>query len=237
MSNVNTVERLMEICIRGDRGEVRTYVDECLAESSADDLLVGLVLPAIVEAERIGREDRSTTSAFNVLLGSLRLASNRIMEHLSGVDSPAGESLRIAVYCGSGNSEELQGEIIAAVLDRDGHEVRFAGGGVPADDILSDVGRLDPDVLLLFASAASDAPAIREVIDTVRTVGARPRMQIVIGGGVFDRAPGLAEEIGADLWTDDPGILRHAIVEEHAMRAIPEQRTVGRTRGPAARAA
>lgn len=29
-------------------------------------------------------------------------------------------------------------------------------------------------------------------------------MQIVVGGGIFNRAPGLAEEIGADLWATSP---------------------------------
>ena len=237
MSIDKDVEQLMEICLRGDRREVRNYVDTCLAQHPADELLVGVILPAIARAEQIGREDRATASAFNVLLQSFRIVVGALFERLAIAAKGNGPSLRILVYSGAGNSEELQGEIITAVLERDGHQVRFAGGGVPADDILSDVGRCDPDVLLLFASAAADAPAIREVIDTVREISASPGMQIVIGGGVFDRAPGLAEEIGADLWTDEPSLLRTAIVEEHALRAIPEQRTVGRNRRTSAKAA
>ena len=31
-----------------------------------------------------------------------------------------------------------------------------------------------------------------------------PGLKIAFGGGVFARAPGLAEEMGADLWADDP---------------------------------
>jgi len=237
MSSDKEVENLIEICLRGERHEIRSHVDSCLKEHPADELLLGVVLPAIEKAELIDREDRATASAFNVLMISLRLVTGRLVDRLAN-DVKTNESpLVIAIYSGACASEELQGEIITAILECDGHQVRYAGGGVPADEILSDVGRLDPDVLLLFASAASDAPAIREVIDTIRDIGARPLMQIVIGGGVFSRAPGLAEEIGADLWTDEPSVLRLAIVEEHAQRAIPEQRTVGRTRRQANRAA
>ena len=237
MSIDKDVEHLMEICLRGDRREVRSYVDTCLTRHPADELLVGVILPAIARAELIGREDRATASALNVLLQSLRIVVGSLIERLAITAADRGTTLRILLYSGSGNSEELQGEIMSAVLECDGHQVRFAGGGVPADDILSDVGRFNPDVLLLYASSAADAPAIREVIDTVRGIGARPDMQIVIGGGVFDRAPGLAEEIGADLWTDDPALLRRAIVDEHLQRAIPEQRTVGRHRQASAKAA
>ena len=63
MSIDKDVEQLMEICLRGDRREVRSYVDTRLARHPADELLVGVVLPAIARAERIEREDRATASA------------------------------------------------------------------------------------------------------------------------------------------------------------------------------
>ena len=89
---------------------------------------------------------------------------------------------------------------MADLAEADGYEVRFGGGGVAADEILAEVGEHRPDILLLFGSGASDAPHIRQIIDTVRSVGSCPNTQIAVGGGVFARATGLAEEIGADLW-------------------------------------
>jgi hypothetical protein len=55
-------------------------------------------------------------------------------------------------------------------------------------------------------------------------------MQIVVGGGVFSRAEGLAEEIGADLWARDPRELIDKLDAQKDRRATPEQRTVGRNR-------
>jgi hypothetical protein len=52
----------------------------------------------------------------------------------------------------------------------------------------------------------------------------------VVGGGVFNRAEGLAEEIGADLWAKDPTQLLERLAGEPERRATPEQRTVGRHR-------
>ncbi|MEE2973027.1 MAG: cobalamin-dependent protein, partial [Planctomycetota bacterium] len=206
------------------------FVDRLLDEHPPQRLLSTVVLPALEKIDRLDRQDQASVSALQVMSNAIHLAANRILGRLQGGLSDAERSLRVLLYCGIGDSEALQGEIMASLLEHDGHDVRFAGGGVPADEILEDVGRRDPDLLLLYASSASDGPGIRQVIDTIRDVDSRPDMQIVVAGGVFARAPGLAEEIGADLWTDDPEALRLAIVEEADRRAIPEQRTVGRTR-------
>ena len=51
-----------------------------------------------------------------------------------------------------------------------------------------------------------------------------------VGGGVFNRAEGLAEEIGADLWAKRPQELLEKLVAQKDRRATADQRTVGRTR-------
>jgi methanogenic corrinoid protein MtbC1 len=73
-------------------------------------------------------------------------------------------------------------------------------------------------VLLLFASSAKDAPFIRELIDGIRENGAYGQMQIVVGGGIFNRAPGLAEEIGADVCAASPSDLLEKLVSERKVR-------------------
>jgi hypothetical protein len=43
-------------------------------------------------------------------------------------------------------------------------------------------------------------------------------MQIVVGGGIFNRAPGLAEEIGADVCAASPNDLLEKLVSERSAR-------------------
>ena len=79
----------------------------------------------------------------------------------------------------------------------------------------------------MFGSGPSDLPMIREIIDTINEIGACRDLQIVVGGGVFNRAEGLAEEIGADLWAEHPLDLIDVMLEEPTRRASADQRTVG----------
>ena len=91
-----------------------------------------------------------------------------------------------------------------------------------------------PDVLLLFASAPGDLPGIRAMIDQIHEIGAVRNLQVVVGGGVFNRAQGLAEEIGTDLWATSPTELVAVMVEEPERRAAVGQHSVGKKRRKAA---
>ena len=84
----------------------------------------------------------------------------------------------------------------------------------------------------MYSSAPSDAPHIRNIIDTIKSIGASPKTQIVVGGGLFNRVEGLAEEIGADLWANSPADLKIKITTQPERRATADQRTVGRNIRP-----
>jgi hypothetical protein len=68
-------------------------------------------------------------------------------------------------------------------------------------------------------------------------MGMSRNLQIVVGGGVFNRAEGLAQEIGADLWASSPVELVNEMRDKSSRRMDDEQRTVGRRRRQARMAA
>ena len=116
------------------------------------------------------------------------------------------------------------------LLECSGFEVSFAGGGIPNDEIVSHVHEAQPDVLLVFSSAPSDLPDVRELLDTLREINACPNLQVAVGGGVFNRAEGLAEEIGADLWARSPMELADLLIAQPTRRAANDHRSIGRRR-------
>ena len=133
------------------------------------------------------------------------------------------------LFCGPSEGDDLAAQIVADLCEADGWEVKFGGGGVPADEILAETNESKPDTLCMFSSAPSDAPHIRNIIDTIKSIGASPQTQIVVGGGLFNRVDGLAEEIGADLWANSPSELKEKVISEVGRRAPEDQRTVGRS--------
>ena len=86
------------------------------------------------------------------------------------------------------------------------------------------------DLLVFFATLPQGMPAVRKMIDYVREVNALPGLQIMCCGGIYKRAEGLAEEIGADLYAADAADAVRIANEHPSRRASVEQQTVGRTR-------
>ncbi len=116
------------------------------------------------------------------------------------------------------------------MFEADGYTVRFAGGGIPNDEILRMIGEFRPSLLVLFGTLASGMPDARNLIDYLREVNSCPQMQVMCCGGIYKRAEGLAEEIGADLYAADAASALEVARENPNRKATVDQQTVGRTR-------
>ena len=131
----------------------------------------------------------------------------------------------------------MAGQITSDLLEAAGYTVHFVGGGVANDEVVEQIGAVGIDKLVVFGAIAPTVPMTRLLIDRLHEIGVCPKLQIVVGGGIFSRADGLAEEIGADLWADDPAGLVEVMHQEPQRRMQAAQRTVGRKRRPTSRSA
>lgn len=222
------VEQAFQVLISGDRAGTRSLIEEARADGlSPEELAHEVYWPALEMINALYRADQLTTLAHHY---ATRLLRSLITQEQANYGQQERRERTILMFSGPDEADELAGQLVADLAEAAGFRVFFGGGGVANDEILAEVGEQRPDVLLMFASAPHDAPNIRLLIDTIRSVGACPDMQIAVGGGVFNRAEGLAEEIGADVWAKTPRELIRTLHEEAERRATPEQRTVGRHR-------
>ncbi|MGI9012811.1 MAG: cobalamin B12-binding domain-containing protein [Phycisphaerales bacterium] len=226
------VEHLFQTVVSGDRHGARTISAHALEQGiTAEEVTLRLYWPTLEMVNQLFRKDQLNVLGHHY---ATRVLRSLIDQAQSLYQQKAPRNKSICLFSGPSETEELAGQMMADLAEADGYTVYFAGGGVAADEILEEASRRNTDILLLFASAPSDAPGIRQLIDTVREIGSCPDMQIVVGGGVFNRAEGLAEEIGADLWASDPEEILDELRLCPERRATPDQRTVGRSRRAAA---
>lgn len=226
------IERLFGVLVAGDRVGARQLVEEVLSSGVQPQTVISeLFWPVYSMIEKMFRADQMSTLAHNMSTKLLRVLVDQTAMEL---ESEAGNGRTVLAFCGPTDADELGAQMAVDLLEANGFSVRFAGGGVAGDEILEEVQTTQPDVLLMFASAPSDLPEIRRMIDHIAEIGAWKSTQTVVGGGVFNRADGLAEEIGADLWASSPAELVEVMLDEPERRAEPDQRTVGRKRRKAA---
>ncbi len=235
MNRETIVERLFEALINGDRVWSRSIVDDVMRQGiTAEELVSDVYWPTYEMIGTLYRNDQLSTLAHHM---GTRLLRTLCDQAALAFDMRPTNGRRVFAVCGPTDADELAAQMATDLLEREGFAISFAGGGIANDEILAHVQQSQPDVLLLFASAPSDLPSARELIDTMHEIGACRQTQVVVGGGVFNRAEGLAEEIGADLWATNPLELARTMIEQPQRRATDEQRTVGRKRRPQAKAA
>ena len=217
-----------ETLLNGDRALCRQIISSALeAGISARDLLNNLVWPTMESMQQLYRDDRVTVGHLNMATRLNRSVCDQLTASLDRTDT---NGKRVLVFCGNGEPEELGGQMCADMFDAAGYTVRFAGGGVPEDEVLKFIGDFRPDLLVMFATLASGVPHVRKMIDYLRDVNSCPDMQIMCAGGIYKRAEGLADEIGADLYASDAQQAVEVAMSDTTRRATVDQQTVGRMR-------
>lgn len=194
--------RYMQPLLAGRRAECFELIADATARGvSAEELIYDVLWPANAQIERLYRDDRINTAVEHMAYRINRTVADQLQARLR-VAPRRGK--RVLVASADGAHEELGAQILADLLQADGWEVFFLGGGVPHDEILAMVGHLRPDVLLIFGADPEAVPNTRAMLERIRDIGVCPTMNVVVSGGIFNRAEGLWREVGADAFCDGP---------------------------------
>ena len=225
------LERFFNSLISGDRQAAHGIVDEALeADCPGEKILTHLCWPVLEQIQTLHRNDQLSDLAYHYATRLMRQIVDQTQMRLQQKER---NDTTVLLTCGDEDSEELAAQMAADLLEADGYTVYFCGGGVANDEIVEQLAQLEADKLVVFGAVPQTVPNTRLLIDRLHDIGACPKLQIVVGGGVFNRADGLAEEIGADLWAKDPAELVQTMDEQSEHRMPDDQRTVGRRRRPA----
>lgn len=221
-------QKYIEPLLRGERDACRRLIEESLAAGiTPADLLNQLVWPTMEKVQELYRDDRINQSSVNLATRLNRSITDQLTARLP---RGASKGKKVLIFCGDDEPEELGGQICADLFECDGWDVKFAGGGVPEDEVLSMIGNERPDLLVMFGTLPAGVPAVRKLIDYLRDVNACPEMQVMCCGGIYKRAEGLAEEIGADLFAAEASDAIRVANENPTKKATVDQQTVGRMR-------
>lgn len=227
------LERFFNTLISGDRPGARAVVDEALeADCPAEQILANLYWPVLQQVSTMHRNDQLCELSYHYATRILRMLVDQMQPRLQTREA---NGQRVLLTCGEEEAEEMAAQMASDLLEAAGYTVFFAGGGIANDELVAQVGDIQADKLVIFGALPATVPQTRLLIDRLHEIGVAPKVQVIVGGGVFNRAEGLAEEIGADLWAAEPGELVEVIETQSERRMTADQRTVGRKRRPAAK--
>jgi len=194
----DTLERYLVALLQGDRKQCRVVIEQVLQTGTpANSVYVDVIWPIMVEIEQLLRSGRITPAQEHLATRINRTIVDQLQNKLPRRQS---KDKKIAVCCDQHELQELGAQIMADLFESDGWQVKYLGGGLTNDDILGFINEYAPDILLIYGSTPKQAPNIRRLIDTIKDINAWPSMRIMLSGGLFNRAEGLWDEMGADLF-------------------------------------
>ncbi len=215
-------ERYLNALLEGNRAKSRAVIEETLQTGiTALSVYVDIIWPIMTEIDKLQRTNR-----INPVQEHLATRINRtIVDQLQNkLPRRPSKNKKVVICCASEELQELGAQMITDLLESDGWEIRFLGGGLTNDDILAFINDYAPELLVIYGTAPKQAPKIRRLIDTIKQINAWPNMKIMLSGGLYNRAEGLWEEMGADLFADTAqAVIRVAETNE------PVGETLGRT--------
>ena len=218
MRTADLFKQYLEHLFAGKRCEAREMILAAHARSvTAAKLLKHIIWPAMEQVEKLYRRNEIPRIAEHMATRINRMLADQLQALLARKPK-SGQ--RMIVVSGDGEIEELGAQMIADLFEAEGWSVWFLGSGVPNDEILEFIGKITPDVLCIHAAKPGGVPNIRKLIGLIRSIGVCDDMQVLVTGGVFSRAEGLADEVKADLFAAN---ITEALrtVAEHPIR-IPK---------------
>ena len=202
MIKEQTLARYLRPLLRGDRPGCRKVVEETLqCGIPANSVYMHMIWPVMVEIEKLSRDGKISPIQEHLATRINRTIVDQLQNKLPR--RPEKEK-KVAICCTEEELQELGAQMIADLFESDGWEVRFLGGGLTNDDIYSYANNYGPDLLVIYGTTPQQAPQVRQLIDRIKAVNAWPNMKIMVSGGLFNRAEGLWEEIGADAYGSNP---------------------------------
>ena len=223
MVKQDALEKYLEALLNGDRLACRAIIEETMKSGvPANNVYMDIVWPIMVEIDALYRNDKIDSAQESMATRINRTIVDQLQNKLP---RKAEKAKRVVVCSAASEHGELGAQMITDLFESDGWNVRFLGSSVNNDDIMSFIHSFVPDILVIYGTESKSAPDIRRLIDTIRNVNAFPDMKIMLSGGVFARADGLWEEIGADLYAENAS---QAIQNASDSNAIKPVRTINR---------
>jgi methanogenic corrinoid protein MtbC1 len=217
--------RYLEPLLRGDRQGCRAVIEEAMQSGiPANSVYVHIIWPVMVEIENLLRGDKITLVEEHLATRVNRTIVDQLQNKLP---RRPGKNKKVVVCCAPDELQELGAQMMTDLFESDGWDVRFLGGGLTNDDILSFINDYGADILMIYGTAPKQAPSVRRLIDTIKSVNAWPDMRILVSGGLFNRAEGLWQEMEADLYAEN-AIEALQIASGETPVSQGEQRTINR---------
>ncbi|HTV02040.1 MAG TPA: cobalamin-dependent protein [Luteitalea sp.] len=179
--------------LAGDRRRAVSLVADLLRDDAVDRSAVRsrVIREAQREIGRLWQENTISIAQEHVATAISQLALAEVYRHEPPTDR---NGLKIVVACVDGELHDMPARLVADELDVAGFDVRYLGASVPTHTLLSFLAAQRPHLVVLSATMAFHADAVRDAVRRIRADWG-PALPIAIGGQVCEWIGNLGSEL------------------------------------------
>lgn len=205
---MNTIESIRSLLIKGKMQEINALVKEALEQGiDAAQILDEGLLAGMDDIARKWAE--GTAFIPEVLVGARCMnAAIEILEPYL-VHTSAGSRGRIIMGTVAGDLHDIGKNLCILMMKAKSFEVIDLGVDVSAKRFVEAVQEYRPQVLCLSSLLTTTMGNMKTVIEALKEAGLRDLVRVAVGGAPVTQA--FADEIGADLYTEDAVQLADAL--------------------------
>ncbi len=180
----------------GRRADAARIAEELSATEQPLDIINGHIIPGLT---LLGDEyDKNRIFLPQLLAGAeAATAAFDVVKSKLGSVTESRDTVVLATV--RGDVHDIGKNIVRALLENYGYDVRDLGRDVPIEVVVDEVVRTGAPLLGLSALMTTTVPAMRDTIAAVRD--AAPYCRIMVGGAVLTQS--LADMIGADFYAPE----------------------------------
>lgn len=207
------LEKIQQLMPLGKMQEVNALVESALQEGiSPQEILKGGILEGM---DVVAKKWAEGTAFIPEVLISAR-CMNGAMEILEPYLVKKEEKFSGRVVFGTvqGDLHDIGKNLCTLMLKAKSFEVIDIGVDVCAEKFVEAVKTYQPDVLCMSSLLTTSMGYFKVVLDALQEAGVRDCVKVAIGGAPVTQA--YADEIGADLFTEDAVSLAGRLLEEFA---------------------
>ncbi len=202
------LQQLYEAVLNGDaKGAVAVTKEALAANTDPMVLVTQYMVPAMDEVgRRFECEEYFVPElllAARAMKGSLQLI--RPLLAAQGAE-PAG---RVVIGTVKGDLHDIGKNLVASMLEGGGFEVTDLGADVTPERFVEAVHTHNANFVCLSALLTVTMPAMKSVIEALKTTGVRDRVKVLVGGAPVTQE--YANQIGADGYAENAGSAVHLV--------------------------
>jgi len=196
--------KLYDAILNGDNKTAVAITKEALAAGAAPlDLITHYMSPAMDEVGR--RFEREEYFVPELLLSGR--AMKGALELLQPLLTASGAALagRVVIGTVKGDLHDIGKNLVASMLQGAGFEVFDLGADVAPEKFVAAVQEHKANLVCLSALLTVTMPAMRDVVDALKSASLRDNVRVIIGGAPV--TSDFAREIGADAYGENASVV------------------------------